>query len=260
MKETDITFSWRVTLKFLAVSLFAIALGVWMTRAEGIIVVLGYIFAGFGVVLLFSIPFGARGTSAPCPLCGTRVEMAGYNSRCVRCKKCDEYLEGQNKKLRQMDIQYVSKEPVFQVPLPWEDLRGATAPALAFDVQDYLRDKIITKKGPERVVPAVWPPGCCVCGGRVTGERAIAQVLKKMSTVREVEVTVICQGIPHCDAHKDGVSIARGDGLDWCLKFRSYAYRNEFRQLNEWRNDAPSGEGAPPSRDSSGRAQTSGQS
>jgi hypothetical protein len=143
-----------------------------------------------------------------------------------------------------MDTQYVSEKPAFQVPLPWLDLRSATSPTIAFDAQEYVRDKILTKKGPERLVPAVWPPGCCVCGSAVTNEKAIAQVLKRRSdkamAVRDIEVKIICQGIPCCDAHTDGVSIEHGDDLDWCLKFRSYAYRNKFRQLNPWGKNAPS--------------------
>ena len=61
----------------------------------------------------------------------------------------------------------------------------------------------------------------------------------KVVTVREVEVKIIVKDIPYCDAHNDGVSIARGDGV-WCLKFRSYGYRNEFRRLNKWVHAASS--------------------
>jgi hypothetical protein len=242
VKETDITFSWSATLTMLGGALVMIALGVSLTHTEGIVVVVGYLFAGGGVMVLLIMPFRAWGTSASCPLCGTRVVMVGYNPSCVRCTKCDEYLEGRSKKARQMDTQYVSEAPAFQVPLPWRDLGSATSPTVAFDAQEYLRDKILTKKGPERLVPAVWPSGCCVCGGAVKYERAIAQVLKRRSdkvmAVRDIEVKIICQNIPYCDAHKDGVSIDRSDGLDWCLKFRSYAYRNEFRRLNRWGKDA----------------------
>lgn len=225
-------------------ALVMIALGVLLTQTEGIVVVIGYLFAGGGVLVLLIMPFRAWGTSASCPLCGTRVTMVGYNSSCVRCANCDEYLEGRNKKARQMDTQYVSEKPAFQVPLPWRDLRTATSPTIAFNAQEYVSDKILTKKGAERLVPAVWPSGCCVCGGAVKNERAIAQALKmrsdKVMAVRDIEVKIVCQNIPYCDAHKDGVSIERGDGLDWCLRFRSYAYRNEFRRLNQWGKDATS--------------------
>lgn len=158
-----------------------IALGVALTQTEGIVLVVGYLFAGVGVIVLLIMPFRVWGTSASCPLCGTRVVMVGYNSSCVRCTKCDEYLEGRKKKARQMDIQYVSEKPAFQVPLPWRDLRSATSPTVAFNAQEYLSDKILTKKGPERLVPAVWPSGCCVCGGAVQNEKAIAQILKRRS-------------------------------------------------------------------------------
>jgi len=91
-----------------------IALGVALTQTEGIVLVVGYLFAGVGVIVLLIMPFRVWGTSASCPLCGTRVVMVGYNSSCVRCTKCDEYLEGRKKKARQMDIQYVSEKPAFK--------------------------------------------------------------------------------------------------------------------------------------------------
>ena len=138
----------------------------------------------------------------------------------------------------------MEEEPIFAVPTPWSDLWGVTSNTIAFSVEDYLRDALMTKKEGDRVLEANWPPRCCVCSEEANHTESVdAEIVLPPSRgihVRKREVKLIASGIPHCANHSKGVSFGsdnRGQPtqLVFGLLFRSYSYRNEFWKLNPWR-------------------------
>ena len=61
--------------------------------------------------------------------------------------------------------------------------------------------------------------------------------------INQTRITLLMTGVPHCDVHAKGVTIdlinfrSKGDDdlkQDLALVFRSYAYRNQFLELNPW--------------------------
>jgi hypothetical protein len=239
-KSSDIVFSWSESLKGLAALLFLLGLGFALSRADSLLFeLLGYVLMGSAVFALFYLPrMGSWGTKAKCPLCGNELGMVGYDARYVRCNKCQEYFEGHDKKLQQMDTQHVADEPQFAAELPWKDLEYATYPIIHFELNDLLFEKLMTKDGAKRILPATWPQGCCVCGEETQREVTVTRLVIKHPegvAIRDEEIILIAQGVPHCNKDTDGARFDRISGeKGWYLKFRSYRYRNEFHQLNRW--------------------------
>lgn len=236
-KGTDIVFSWSSTMKMLGLIAGLIFLAVVLYVAE--FTILAYVAGAIGLLMLIVLPFMGLGGKALCPVCGAEVELLITNARYVQCGKCGEYLEGRDKKLWQMDTLHIADSPQFAVRLPWDDLKQATSTVIHGDMESYLTEKILTKKGPHRVLPASWPSSCCVCGKPATRQEVIAKTLIKAGgfgrgSMRDEEITIIAERVPHCAEHSQGVCFGTLPGEGWHLKFRSYAYRNEFRRMNSW--------------------------
>lgn len=63
--------------------------------------------------------------------------------------------------------------------------------------------------------------------------------LGEVIRIREEEIMLIATDIPHCKKHQHGVIFAMDTSYErngWALRFCSYAYRNEFRHMNNWAN------------------------
>jgi hypothetical protein len=197
-----------------------------------------------------------KGGSAPCPVCGGTVKfLMGDGQRYLLCNKCGEYLRSRNRICTQMETDHISETAIFSVPLPWPDLDQALTPNIATDLESYVYDVVMTKKGNEQELSARWPSGCCICGAEATSKRVAKLTVnmpgKKAIRIRDEEVVIIAEGIPYCTSHKDcarhkdGVSFRRDafdTGMHWVLSFRSYAYRNAFRHLNSWADPWTRGE------------------
>jgi hypothetical protein len=159
----------------------------------------------------------ARGVGF-CPECGMRITglfMKDNSAR--RCKGCGGYVESKGGRLSLASDEAVADLPTFRAGCP----------------------------------PTIeWPPGCCVCGepatrtvevqlkerqdGPLAGDVAVrAATLGTMKLSQESTQVV---PVPHCDEHGNGAELVRaadedGAGLD--LLFRSNAYCQAFRKLNQ---------------------------
>ena len=184
-----------------------------------------------------------RGRQA-CPVCSGPVDTV-LTSSDMLCKGCDTYLEAAEGKLRPIPDDRVYERHVFGAPTPWTDLRAVTFPTIKFSSDDYISDLIMTKKAGVRVLNAHWPSGCCICGKPSSRLERRTRVIvfpagQGVLNVRDQEVTLVADGIPHCNEHTGGVEFDRIDfaitGSDpgFGLVFRSLFYRNAFRKLNPW--------------------------
>jgi hypothetical protein len=241
-KETNLVFSWSSTLKNIGVGVVLIVIAfILISWTDSFILkVLGCLFGFTALVMLFlPIYTGFRG-KGPCPVCSAEVEASLAKALFIFCMNCGEYLEAGHKKLWQMDINYMAHDPIFAVPTPWNDLDLATVPTISLPIPGPPVDpSLLEKKGQNRALSATWPKGCCICGKQETRKESVTQVVVKppegIGRVRDEQITLIAEGIPYCDEHTKGVKFGRIPSLKgWFLMFRSYAYRNKFREMNLW--------------------------
>jgi hypothetical protein len=186
---------------------------------------------------------------ARCPVCDAAIDLSVGSSSSSRllCSGCGEYLEVAGKNLRQIEPTTVLWEPEFAAPTPWTDMARPMGTVLHFDMTAALTEMVTTKNVGTRVLDALWPPGCCVCGKAATRAETISthfSFTPRGGGFRQLprqEATVVAEGVPHCDEHKVGARFDRtqfsNPGHDTIvgLKFRSYAYQIEFRNLNAWK-------------------------
>lgn len=244
--ETTVTFSWIATLKYMAIGIFVGALGLLMWQADvALIRLIGVVAIVAGCGLVVTLPFTGGVHTAPCPVCGTEIEVMMKSGRYLKCTNCLEYFEAADRTLRQMDETHVADEPRFEVRLPWwDDLHAPTGATITIGgpqdyVSDRLQEAIFTRRIPDRTVSASWPKACCVCGSTPTRYEALAQQVnvgpEGVGGVRDRNVIVRVEGIPYCDQHEKGATFSTSPGeCGRLLIFRSYAYRNEFRRVNPW--------------------------
>lgn len=229
-------------MKLLAGAAGAVTLGaILILYSESLILtILGYIAGIMGLLMVILPIFIGFGGRASCPLCSSEVEVTFGKEAYVLCKSCGEYLEAADKKLWQMDIVHIANEPQFAAPTPWNDLRLATAPTVTLPSSGPPVDpSLLDRRGQDRILDAKWPKGCCVCGKVAIRKETITQVVikppEKIGRVRGEQITLVVRNIPHCDEHTGGVKFGRIPSLEgWYLMFRSYAYRNKFREKNPW--------------------------
>lgn len=245
--EASVSFSWIATLKYIGLGIFVGALGVLMWQADVVLIrLIGAVAVVAGVGLVVTLPFSGGVHTAPCPICGTEIEVLMKSGRYLKCAKCLEYFEVADRTLRQMDEAHVADEPKFEVRLPWvDDLHAPTGATITIGgpqdyVSDRLQEAILTRRIPDRTVSASWPQSCCVCGSTPTRYEALAQQVnvgpEGVGGVRDRKVIVRVEGIPYCDQHDKGAMFSASPGeCGRLLIFRSYAYRNEFRRANPWR-------------------------
>ena len=241
-KQTDIVFSMSSILKYLGTGIVMIIFAFILIRYSDsfILKVFAYIIGITGLVMLFLPIFTGFGGKAICPVCSAEVEVMLGKEPYIFCKNCGEYLEAGHKKLWQMDINHVADDPKLAVPTPWNDLNLATVPTVPLPSSGPPVDlSLMDKKGRDRILTASWPEGCCVCGKKATRKESATQIVIKppegIGRVRGKQITLIAESIPHCDKHTKGVKFGRIPSLEgWHLMFRSYAYRNKFREMNPW--------------------------
>jgi hypothetical protein len=154
--------------------------------------------SALGSVACFAAIFVATGI-ARCPQCGVTIgtlDPSGDTEPAVACEKCGGLFAVENRSLRSVGEDEVLAKPCLTAPL---------AETLA------------------------WPEGCVLCGAPATrnvGVEATSSGLMKnlfgsalglgmagvvgvgfVSTGRGARISV---GVPHCDAHADGVGLAFG--------------------------------------------------
>jgi hypothetical protein len=236
-ESSDIVFSWTSVLKWLAVLLGAGVLAIGLGAAGGptwLVIVLG-----FGALVVLVMPlFAGFGGNSICPLCESRLNLdSALANSLFSCPECNGYLEGKRKELFSVEPERVLEKPTFGVKLPWNDLDLVVSATV-----DPSAVPIVSKKGPQRELPAVWPDECCVCGGEVTRRETYTRNITKAARgaqLRDEEVLLAANDVPYCDDHKDGVAfrtiLVYGQSARRLqLLFRSHAYRNKFRALNSW--------------------------
>ena len=189
------------------------------------------------VVLVMSL-FAGFGGNSTCPLCATQLHLdSALANSLFSCPECNGYLEGKRKKLLSVETERVLQEPTFGVKLPWNDLDLVVSATV-----DPSAVPIVSKKGPQRELPAVWPDECCACGGGVTRRETYTRNITKAARgaqLRDEEVLLVANDVPYCDEHDRGVAFATllvygQSARRLQLIFRSHAYRNKFRALNPW--------------------------
>lgn len=184
----------------------------------------------FGAMFLFA---AATAHKASCPACGAEVKVArlsaltGEADKYNACEACWTYFEGKDA-LTAMAPDSVAPSPAFRAPLPYEDLRYATAGASI--------GQIVAPGAQERVVEAKWPARCAACGRASTKSERVAQTVvvqgQGMGGVVSKRVTLVAQ-VPHCAEHSGGAAFAQSQG-GWTLASQSYAFQTELRRLNGW--------------------------
>jgi hypothetical protein len=205
--------------------------------------VLGAGAAVIGAMLLLTA-FGASG-ECPCPQCGYRITGIGRTLSC--CPSCGQYSMVKNRKLLRPDDDFVSTVRRFAVEFPWDDLGAARRAPIPWGTRGAARAAARPVCCP-RVVPATWPAMCAVCGRPSAKEEAVKVTLVRRAAdpgaSRDEELDLIAF-VPHCDEHKDGVSIdlfgrtSMRDGREYtvggpALFFVSYRYYKAFKVLNPW--------------------------
>ena len=173
--------------------------------------------------------YTAVSRSALCPDCKTLLNVDVAFNRFERCPGCGTYLEMEKGTLWTVEEDRLAPYPVFAVVV-------ARPPDEALNPKGIALARQPSVKGEDRRLDFKWPPGCCVCGKPATGKQAVS--LKAVSKFAKAygfvdeNVTFTVDGIPHCGGHSMGAALDIED-LKLVLKFRSYAYRNSFRKLNE---------------------------
>ena len=242
--KTDIVFSWSSLVKYLGTAggMLVFALILILNSDSFILTVFAYMVGFCGFVMLLLPFFTGFGGKALCPVCSAEIDVMLGKETYIFCKSCGEYLEADKKKLWQMDINHVADDPKFAAPTPWKDLKFTTDPTLPLPLGGPPVDpSLMVKKGGDRILTASWLEGCCVCGKHATRKETITKVIimaaapEALFKFRDKQITLIAEGIPHCDKHSGGVKFGRITSLEGMyLMFRSYAYRNEFRRMNPW--------------------------
>ena len=236
-QSSDIVFSWMSVLKWLGIFLGTGVLAIVVVGTGGptwFAVVLG-----LGALIVLVMPlFAGFGGKSTCPLCDTPLHLdSALAISLFSCPECNGYLEGKRKELCSVGSERVLDEPTFAVELPWDDLDLVVSATV-----DPSAVPIVSRKGPKRELPAVWPDECCVCGGEVTRRETYTRGITKAARgarLRDEDIVLVADDVPYCDEHRNGVAFAKtliyGDSARRLrLLFRSHAYRNKFRALNEW--------------------------
>lgn len=241
-KETNIIFSRSLILKYFGTNLMMIVLAFILIKYSDFFILkaVAYVIGGVGIIAHFLPIFVGFGGKGPCPVCSGEIEVMLGKESYIFCKNCGEYLEAGYKKLWQMDVNHIADDAAFAAPIPWNDLNFATSPTISLPISGPPVDpSLMNKKGPDRILTAKWPKVCCVCGKQAIRKESISEVVIKppegVIKGRDEQITLIAEGIPYCDKHTKGVRFGRIISLEgWYLKFRSYAYRNKFREMNPW--------------------------
>jgi hypothetical protein len=194
--------------------------------------------------MLVSAGIGGKG---PCPMCDAAVETMFGRELNLVCKHCGAYLAGANQEFCLMDDRCIAAEPTFAAPTPWNDVlvvKGRSRFRYATDVADLTREALTKEEG-LRVLSAVWPNQCCVCGIPAVRRETITcrAELQANSAVniRHREANISADGVPYCADHKEGVAFGvirfanAAHETGFGIKFRSLRYRNLFAGENPWR-------------------------
>lgn len=173
---------------------------------------MGLVMGGYSGWLIW-----ARGVGF-CPDCGMRLTGLYMDDNEGReCRSCGGYVESTGGLLSMAGADALSSTPTFRASCP------------------------------ERID---WPEGCCVCGAPAT--RQIAAKLEEkqdaplagdvavraatLGTMKLEQTSTHSVQVPHCSDHDDGAELVRArdeDGAGLELLFRSNAYCQRFRELNE---------------------------
>jgi hypothetical protein len=196
------------------------------------------------------------GGKAACPNCGHQLSkipafIAVTRKPFVLCESCGKYHEIKKEHLVAVSHDTVSEEACFAMDVPWNDLdRCTVAPLLGGPAR-------VFPKHESRLVPAVWPQKCCICGSTTTTAETVSITLQKHGGFRSLFINICLKDVPYCEEHKSGLFGRKGGQAagvtfpslceydcrsrdsfratnSWPIIFRSYRYYNEFREANHW--------------------------
>lgn len=187
-----------ISLLTIAAAVFAIAAALGWIQ-DGFLAWMGAgLSACSAVGVLVATLRGGTG-DAPCPMCGAALrglERVGKH-RGIHCEKCDAFLQSEDGALRPMAPDTIADEPIFSV-----------------EARSHFQ----------------FPPGCVVCGAPATQDLPVSA--HQTIGIASTSITVY---VPHCAAHDDGAAVVCGVATGTAILFRSYAYRQAFKELNEGR-------------------------
>jgi hypothetical protein len=189
---------------------------------------------------LFTSPRGGYGQ---CPVCSNSIEAQSGDHQNLLCAGCGTYLDAKIDRLETIELGRTTDKPFFAAPTPWPEVRRVVSSTIAFSTFDYAQDKLtelVMKKAGVKLLNATWPAGCCVCGRPAT--RKLQYVLPVIlgGQIRDTKATLIANDVPYCAEHKDGIAFDRvsfnslGAESSYGILFRSHAFRESFRKLNNW--------------------------
>ncbi len=187
----------------------------------------GVVGAGFlALMAIAGIYHAFTAGSAPCPWCGKTSSVPMGSNSYHKCVECGEYREGTGNRLGRTEKTHVAEEPRFSV--------GLQPPGGGIFMSPSVSAAVPMKSNKTVNLELKWPKGCCVCGKPAKNKETIKKAVSqdKMAGVVQSISTIELQ-IPHCGEHSGGAALdisAEERGLS--IKFRSYAYRNKFRDLN----------------------------
>lgn len=197
----------------------------------------GWGILGIFIALVFFAISQASG-KANCPFCNHQLSgLAAAGT--VRCSSCREFLQVKEQRLEALDENMITNEPYFPVELPWDDLDRVVSPSLGFSPTDFANTF-----GPPRIIPAIWPPGCCVCGQTATKDENTSMTVIKSGRFLNQRFSINANGVPHCTQHSGGVSVSfdtvgsADSGRAPMLLFRSYRYYKSFQRANRWKPES----------------------
>lgn len=192
-----------VVLVLLGLGLAAIFDANWMFYVCAVLGVLG------GILMIVD---AFVGRVAPCPYCdhlfgsaassaGDEALVASPEARALQCGHCGEYATLQNGEVRAHDPRAVADTPTFESSL-YKDSR--------------------------------WPRGCLACGSPPTRFDDLCATdvdVAKLLVGALSTYTAHINGIPYCDAHKDGIKLkVYNDTVS--LRWRSLAMMRKYRAAN----------------------------
>lgn len=189
---------------------------------------------------LFASPRGGYGQ---CPVCFSSIEAQSGNHQNLLCAGCGTYLDAKIDQLETIEPWRTTDKPFFAAPTPWPEVRGVVSSTIAFSAFDYAQDRLtelMMKKAGVKLLNATWPAGCCVCGRPATRKDHYVHPVILGGQIRDTKATLIANDVPYCSDHKDGIAFDRvlfnslGAGISYGILFRSHAYREAFRKLNNW--------------------------
>ncbi len=251
-RTSPLTKSWLPAIKGLvAMCIFApfsaLMLIGGLQNGETAFIVIGGIFSLGALIgvpyMIWDLFVSPRGGYGQCPVCFNSIEARSGDDQDLLCAGCGTYLDAKIDRLETIESGRTTDKPFFAAPTPWPEVRGVVSSTVAFSAFDSAQEKLtelMMKRAGVKLLNAAWPPGCCVCRRPATRKDQYVLPVTLAGQIRDTKATLIANDVPYCDEHKDGIAFDRvsfNSGTaesSYGILFRSHAYRESFRKLNNW--------------------------